>query len=110
MPYTPIYYDTETTGTRPDKDRIVEIAAYDSLNNRTFVQFVNPGCPIPPECSSIHGITDEMVSKAPSFETVGQNFIQFCGPDAVLIAHNNERFDKPFLEAESLRFNLQLPV
>ncbi len=110
MPDVPIYYDTETTGTRPDKDRIVEIAAYDPLNNRTFVQFVNPGCSIPAECSAIHGITDEMVSQAPSFEIVGRNFIEFCGEGAVLIAHNNERFDKPFLEAESLRSNLTLPA
>lgn len=110
MPKIPIYYDTETTGIRTDKDRIIEIAAYDPQNDRKFVQFINPGCPIPTESIAICGITDEMVAEAPSFEVVGKNFIEFCGPDAVLIAHNNERFDKPFLEAECARSNLLLPA
>lgn len=104
-----IYYDTETTGIRPDKDRVIEIAAFDPEQNQTFVKFVYPGCPIPPESTAITQITDEMVSQAPSFQVVGQLFIDFCGPDAILIAHNNERFDKLFLEAESSRHNLTLP-
>jgi DNA polymerase III subunit epsilon len=104
-----IYYDTETTGTRPDKDRITEIAAYDPDRNESYVQLINPGCPIPPECIAITNITDEMVANAPSFEIVGQQFIEFCGPDAVLIAHNNERFDKLFLESECTRCSLVLP-
>lgn len=110
MPLHPIYYDTETTGTRPDKDRIIEIAAFDPERNETFVKFVNPGCPIPPESTAITNITDEMVSQAPSFQVVGQMFIDFCGPDAILIAHNNDRFDKLFLEAESARNGLTLPT
>jgi DNA polymerase III subunit epsilon len=110
MPKIPIYYDTETTGIRPDKDRIIEIAAFDPIGNRTFVQFVHPGCSIPAECIAISGITDEMVSQAPSFEVVGKNFIEFCGENAVLIAHNNERFDKPFVENEALRSGLKLPA
>lgn len=105
----PIYYDTETTGTRSDKDRIIEIAAYDPEEERTFVQFINPGCPIPAESTAITGITDEMVASAPSYAVIGQQFIDFCGPNAVLIAHNNERFDKLFIEAESARANLTLP-
>lgn len=109
MPSRIIYYDTETTGVRPDKDRIIEIAAYDPDRDVSFVQFVNPGCPIPAESTGITGITDEMVANAPSYEIVGQNFIEFCGPDAILIAHNNERFDKIFIETESARHNLMLP-
>lgn len=104
-----IYYDTETTGTRPDKDRIIEIAAYDPDRDVSFVQFINPGCPIPLESTAITNITNEMVANAPGFEIIGQQFIEFCGPDAVLIAHNNERFDKLFIEAEFSRCNLTLP-
>jgi len=104
-----IYYDTETTGVRPDKDRIIELAAYDPDRNISFVQFINPGCPIPAESTAITGITDEMVATAANFEEVGRQFMEFCGPDAILIAHNNERFDKPFLEAEASRNNLIFP-
>jgi DNA polymerase-3 subunit epsilon len=104
-----IYYDTETTGVRPDKDRIIEIAAYDPERDVKFVQFVHPGCPIPPESTAITNITDAMVANAPGFDVVGKNFIEFCGEDAVLVAHNNERFDKLFLEFESQKSQLTLP-
>ena len=109
MSLIPIYYDTETTGIKSDKDRIIEIAAFDPVNNRTFCRFVNPGFPIPPEASAIHHITDEMVSTSPSYKEVGQAFIDFCGTNSVLIAHNNDNFDKHFLDAEAKRHDLVYP-
>jgi DNA polymerase-3 subunit epsilon len=109
MPLRPIYYDTETTGVRPDKDRIIEIAAYDPVRDATFVQFVNPLCPIPAESTAITGITDEMVANAPDYSVIGAQFIEFCGEDCVLIAHNNDRFDKLFLDAEAARSGLTMP-
>jgi len=109
MPRRPIYYDTETTGVRAEKDRIVEIAAFDPVRERTFVQFVNPQIAIPKEATSIHGISDEMVKDAPSFKDIGAQFAEFCAGDVVLIAHNNDTFDKLFLEAEFRRHTLTLP-
>lgn len=105
----PIYYDTETTGVRPDKDRIIEIAAYDPVRDKTFHSLINPGCPIPPEASAIHNISDEMVQSAPTFTEVGKQFIEFCSEEVVLVAHNNDAFDKPFLENEYQRNQLHLP-
>lgn len=104
-----IYYDTETTGVRAEKDRIVEIAAFDPETERTFCEFVNPGIPIPKEASNIHKITDEMVENALSFAEVGQAFTEFCGEGAVLIAHNNDGFDRHFLKWEFERHSLSLP-
>lgn len=109
MHLRPIYYDTETTGVRSAKDRIIEIAAFDPEQDRSFVSFVNPDCPIPSEITSITNITDEMVRNAPSFNEVGKQFTEFCSGDVVLIAHNNDAFDKPFLEAEFSRANLPFP-
>jgi len=107
--YRPIYYDTETTGTRSDKDRIVELAAFDPFENRTFVHFINPGSPIPPEASAIHHITDAMVKDAPTFKEVVEKFIAFCPEKTVLIAHNNDAFDKLFLLAECKRAGMSFP-
>ncbi|MEC7840490.1 MAG: DUF3820 family protein [Chlamydiota bacterium] len=104
-----IYYDTETTGLKSQTDRIIEIAAYDPEEDRTFAAFVNPGMPIPAESTAITNITDAMVADAPDFSVVGQQFIEFCAGDTVLIAHNNDNFDIHFLRAEYARNNIEMP-
>ncbi len=104
-----IYYDTETTGVSSEKDRVIELAAYDILNDTSFVELINPGMPIPPSASAIHHITDEMVQNAPSFAEVGQKFIEFCQGEVVLIAHNNDAFDLLFLKNEYARHSMVMP-
>ncbi|MGR3951739.1 MAG: exonuclease domain-containing protein [Chlamydia sp.] len=105
----PIFFDLETTGVRPDRDRIIEIAAIDPYQNRTFQTLINPLMPIPLESQEIHGINDDMVKLAPIFASAAKEFIQFCKGAIVLIAHNGETFDIPFLSAEFTRHNLTLP-
>lgn len=109
MPLRPIYYDTETTGIRSDSDRIIELAAYDPHNDRSFVKLINPLMPIPAEATAIHKITDAMVADAPSFKEVFEEFTAFCEGEVVLIAHNNDAFDIHFLRKECDRNALQLP-
>jgi len=105
----PIYYDTETTGIRSESDRITELGAYDPVNDKYFNELINPGIPIPEESSRITGITDETVKDAASLAVVGPKFLEFCSGDVVLIAHNNDSFDKHFLINEFKRHNLLLP-
>lgn len=109
MKKRPIYYDTETTGIDAQKERIVEIAAYDPIEKRTFCELINPKMPIPPEATAVHHITDEMVKDAPGFEEVGKQLSAFCPENSVLIAHNNDAFDKFFIEAEYARHSLEMP-
>jgi DNA polymerase-3 subunit epsilon len=104
-----IFYDTETTGVRPDKDRVIEIAAFDATLNKTFCSFVNPQVPIPAESSAICNITDDMVADAPLFKEVAEQFLEFCQGDVILVAHNNDAFDKIFLQEEFKRSGLTLP-
>jgi DNA polymerase-3 subunit epsilon len=104
-----IYYDTETTGLKPDTDRIIEIAAYDAVKKTSLCTFVNPGMPIPAVSTEITGITDEMVKDAPSFKEAAEMLVEFCAGDVVLIAHNNDNFDKHFLTAEFKRAEVTLP-
>jgi len=110
MAKRPIYYDTETTGLNPQKDRIIEIAAFDPVKNRTFDELVNPNMSIPKESSNICNITDDMVKDASTFDIIGKNFIEFCGENTILIAHNNDSFDKLFLQFEFERSNLKMPA
>lgn len=105
----PIYYDTETTGLHASEDHIIELAAYDPVRNLSFCHFINPGVPIPADATRIHGITDEIVKDSPSFAEIGEKFAAFCEGDVVLIAHNNDQFDRHFLAAEAKRSALTFP-
>lgn len=104
-----IFYDTETTGVRADKDRIIEIAAYDPVLDRSFERLINPSCHIPAEATAIHHITNEMVAEAPTFDIIAHEFIQFCEGDVVLIAHNNDAFDYYFIRNEFERAGISMP-
>jgi DNA polymerase III subunit epsilon len=109
MPLRPIFYDTETTGIKAERDRVIELAAYDPLKKKSFVQLINPECPIPLEASNIHHITDDMVASEPTFDKISANFVEFCQGDTVLIAHNNDGFDIHFLRNEFKRCNKEMP-
>lgn len=107
-----IYFDIETTGLKPEHDRIVEIAAYCVETKAHFTQLVQPEIAIPSEASRIHGISDEMVKSASVFAEIGLQFCKFCYRDQaqpILIAHNGDLFDHPFLRAELKRAHLSPP-
>lgn len=99
-----IIIDTETTGLVAGQDKIIELAMlafdYDAATGEvfrvtdTYNGFEDPGEPIAPESTAVHGITDEMVA--------GQHFddariAAFAEGADIIIAHN-ARFDRQFLE------------
>lgn len=104
-----VAFDTETTGMWAPINRIVEIAAVkfrlDSEVISTFQSLVNPLMTIPAEVIEIHGITDEMVRDAPRVDEALVRFMEFCGGESVLVAHNAP-FDISFLGTESRRYRL----
>ena len=106
---TYVAFDTETTGLMAFVNQVVELGAVkfrlDSDSSEEFQSLINPGRSIPDEVIRIHGITDEMVADAPSVKQVLIDFIEFCGPDTILIAHNAP-FDISFLFHELKRSKL----
>lgn len=109
MAKRPIYFDTETTGMRPESDRIIELALFDPVKKLEKVWLINPKMPIPKEATHIHKITDDMVASSPLFSEVAQECMEFCDGDVALIGHNCDAFDVPFLLAEFSRNHLQIP-
>ena len=101
---TCVVFDTETTGLDPASDRIVQIAglriARGRLTGEQFETLVNPGRPIPPGATAIHGITDAMVSDALDMTAALKAFHHFA-EDAVLVAHNAP-FDMKILRRAAL--------
>jgi DNA polymerase-3 subunit epsilon len=97
--------DLETTGTNVQNDRIVEISLLKLLpdgSNQTKTRRLNPGIPIPPEASAIHGITDADVANEPSFRQVARSLATYLeGCD--LCGYNIWNFDLKLLVNEFKR-------
>ena len=107
-----IFFDLETTGINIVKDRIVEISyviVYPNGKEESKTLRINPGMPIPPESTAIHGITDEDVKDCPLFKDVAKTLAaQFEGCD--LAGFNSNRFDIPLLAEEFLRAGVNIDL
>jgi DNA polymerase-3 subunit epsilon len=100
-----VVLDTETTGMSRDSDQIIELALlrfeYGSESGEiaritdVYSGLEDPGRPIPPESTAIHGITDAMVAG----KALDPTRIAEVLRDATLVVAHNAAFDRPFAEA-----------
>lgn len=101
-----VVLDTEATGLDIANARLVQIsavrvAAGQVLADQIFDVLLDPGMPIPPASTLVHGITDAMVAGAPSFAAVAPDFDAFVG-DALLVGQS-VGFDLALLLRETRR-------
>lgn len=105
-----VVFDTETTGLLPHKDEVVQLGAVRVLRGRIIEgeamdQLVDPGQPIPPGATKVHGVTDAMVRGKPDIAEIGRAFHRFA-EDAVIVAHNAP-FDMAFLRRHAKRMGVE---
>ena len=97
-----IVIDLETTGAAPTNGNgITEIGAVKVRGGELigeFSTFVNPGIALPDYITSLTGITDQMLSGAPTITEIFPSFMEFLGPHSenYLVAHNAP-FDMGFI-------------
>jgi DNA polymerase-3 subunit epsilon len=118
---TVVAFDTETTGLEADSEEILEIAAnrftfspadgagFKSVEVGKFQSLVKPKKKIPAFITQINNISNEMVKDAPDLLPVLLDFIRFCGPSSILVAHNAS-FDAAFVGKAVRRLSMPMPL
>lgn len=105
--------DIQTTGLHVTQDEIIEIAVLiltPSGVEHKWHRLIKPQRTIPQSISSLTGITNGMVTNAPSFEKIAQELLELLHP-CIFVAHN-ARFDFGFIKNEFKKAGLtyQTPV
>lgn len=94
-----VLIDLETTGTDPQFDKIIEVAAVKVKNLEVedeYCSFVNPDRKLSVDITNITGITDDDLKEAPSIDQVLPELDSFIDGQP-LMAHNMD-FDSAFLK------------
>ena len=102
-----VVIDIETTGIG-EKHRIVELAGVKFKGDKVidvFDTYVDPGMPIPPYATAVHGIRDADVAEAPTIKEIMPYFCKFIGTSDI-VGHN-VRFDLDFLIRNGMNLDLQ---
>lgn len=107
-----VVFDLETTGMNIQRDRIVEISLLkifpeDKEEIRTYR--INPGVPIPPEVTEIHGISDADVKDKPGFKEIANELNNYL-KDCDFGGFNSNKFDFPMLVEEFYRAGIEFEV
>jgi DNA polymerase-3 subunit epsilon len=105
-------FDIEATGISTQSDRIIELAIVRMMpdgSHDTKIFLVNPGMPIPPESTRIHGFSDEDVVDAPLFSAVASEIAEVLD-NCDLAGFNVTRFDIPMLLEEFKRVDLVFDI
>jgi DNA polymerase-3 subunit epsilon len=100
--------DTETTGLFTPDNRIIEVyAGLWDLDTKTLIkamdQRVNPERPIAPAAQAVHGIANSDLVYKPTWDTVGPELAEFLKDADLIVGHNAEEFDLPFINMEQDR-------
>ncbi len=103
--------DTETSGLSPEKDRIIELACVEMIDDLPtgdkYHRYYNPGdIIISNEAEQIHGLNNKFLEKFPTFEKSAHEFLDFI-QDSQLIIHNAS-FDLSMISSSLKRIGKEI--
>lgn len=106
-----VFFDLETTGTNPMKDRIVEISYLKIGNEGVIGENTHRIRPVDalgrqiksdPAAVAVHGITDESLASEPTFKELSATLYRVF-EDSDIAGYNSNKFDLPLLIEEFVR-------
>ena len=106
--------DLETTGLLAPDQRIIEIyvGVWELETKsliREFEQRIDPQRSIAAEAQRVHGISSVMLSGCPTWDFVAPDLVHALDGVDLVVAHNGDGFDKPFIEQEMKRVKVPFP-
>lgn len=105
--------DTETTGLEKGDHRFVEVYAglWTPSGKRVFElnQRIDPQRSISADAQRVHGISASDLVGKPTWETVGPVLHKVMMKADVIVWHNGDWFDGPFIDHEFRRIGLTMP-
>lgn len=113
-----VFFDLETTGTNPLKDRIVEISYLKVGEQGVIKEQTHRVKPVDalgnqiksdPAAVAVHGITDESLASQPTFKQLaGELYEVFADSD--IAGYNSNKFDLPMLIEEFVRAGIDFKI
>lgn len=98
--------DVETTGSSPGVDRVIDVGVIlvdkDAVT-ATWESLINPQRRLPPEITSLTGITSNQLATAPTFSEIASQLLSLL-KERTFVAHF-ARFDYSFLKSEFSRLD-----
>jgi DNA polymerase-3 subunit epsilon len=107
-----VFFDLETTGLDLRNDRIIELGLIKITPQGDVLERVrrfNPGMPIPPAATAVHGIRDADVAAEAPFCARARSLFELL-EDCDLAGFNVRRFDLGMLTEEFKRCELELSL
>lgn len=99
-----LYLDTETTGL-DERAEIVDIAIVDGAGRVLLNTLVRPVEPIPPDATRIHGITNQMVARARTWDQVAPLVNRLIAGASRVVVYNAD-FDTRIMRQCNARYRL----
>lgn len=115
QPQSMFFFDIEHCGGTIEQSSILSIGCCEVISGKWFYSAVNPGSEekLKTYTSHIHRLSADQLTRAPTWKTVGSNFIKFIhsfgAREVVFIHHSRSNVDESYLKSDNEKYGIQTP-